>query len=79
MTNEPDARIRMDIELRLQEDRTGSFKSSVSACIAEQTAAIEAILKKGAPPDEYTRLTAIKKGLDAASLVLERTWSYYHA
>ena len=79
MANEPETRIRMDIEVSLEEDRTGSFKSSVRAGIVEQAAAVETMLKNGATPDEYRKLKALKNGLDAAILILDRTWSYYHS
>ena len=78
METQPEPRIRMQIETQLERDRSGSLKSSIGTAIAEQAAAIEAELKQGARPEEYRRLTALKKGLDAASLILERTWSYYH-
>lgn len=78
MTNQPKPRIRMQIETQLEEDHSGSLKSAIGAEIAEQAAAIEAELKNGVQPEEYRRLTTLKKGLEAASLILERTWSYYH-
>ena len=78
MTNQPEPRIRMQIETQLEEDHSGSLKSAISAGIAEQAAAIEAELKKGVRPEEHRRLMALKKGLDAASLILEHAWSYYH-
>ena len=78
MANQSEPRIRMQIETQLQQDHTGALKSTIGAGLAEQAAAIDAQLKKGVAPEEYRRLTAVKKGLDAASLILERTWSYYH-
>ena len=78
MANEDGERIIMDIEARLKEDAEGSLKSSLAADIDEQRAAVEARLRKGAPPDEYQRLSKLKAGLASASLVLDRTWSYYH-
>ena len=78
MANVEQERIIMDIEARLKEDREGSLRSSLAAGIDEQLAAIEARLSKGAPPDEYRRLSTMKAGLASASLVLDRTWSYYH-
>ena len=79
MANRPEPRIRMQIETQLELDHSGSLKSSIGAAFAEQAAAIEAELKQGVKPEEYRRLTTVKKGLDAASLILERTWSYYHS
>ena len=78
MAQQPEPRIRMRIETQLVQDRAGSLKSAIGAGIAEQIEAIEAELKNGVPPEEYRRLTTLKKGLDAASIILERTWSYYH-
>ena len=79
MENQTEPRIRMHIETQLQNDHTGSLKSSIGAGFAEQAASIDAALKNGVAPEEFRRLTALKKGLDAASLILERTWSYYHS
>ena len=78
MANEEQERIIMDIEARLKEDAEGTLKSSLAAGIDEQRAAVEARLRGGAPPDEYRRLEKLKAGLASASLILDRTWSYYH-
>lgn len=79
MANQPEATIRMDIEKDLQADRSGKYKSSISAGIADQLAAVEAAMKKGATTEEYRRLTTLKTGLAAASMILDRTWLYYHS
>ena len=78
MANEDQERIIMELEARLEEDADGSLKSSLAAGIDEQRAAVEAKLRGGAPPDEYQRLEKLKAGLASASLILDRTWSYYH-
>ena len=78
MANEEQERIIMDIEARLKDDAEGALRSSLAAGIDDQLAAIEARLRKGAPPEEYQRLKTMKAGLASASLVLDRTWSYYH-
>lgn len=78
MADRPEPGIRMRIETQLEADRTGTLKSGIAAGITEQHAAIDAELRKGVPPEEFRRLTILKQGLDAASLILERTWSYYH-
>ena len=51
MVEKGEERIVMDLEARLKEDRDGSLRSQVAAGIAEQIAATDATLKKGAPPD----------------------------
>ena len=79
MANEEQDRIVMEMESRLQEDRDGSFKASVAAGLEEQIVAIDALLKRGAPPEEYQRLRKLKVGLESARLVLNGTWSYYHS
>ena len=78
MVEKGEERIVMDLEARLKEDRDGSLRSQVAAGIAEQIAATDATLKKGAPPTEYQQLNTIKSGLESASLILDRVWSYYH-
>lgn len=78
MANEAAEQIVMDIEADLKEDPEGSLKSSVAAGIDAQLAEIDAKLKKGVPPAEYERLKTLKSGLASASLVLNRTWSFYN-
>ena len=78
MVEKGENRIVMDLEARLKDDREGSLRSQVAAGIAEQIAATDATLKKGAPPAEYQKLNTIKSGLESASLILDRVWSYYH-
>ena len=78
MANETEDRIVMDFEARLKDDRDGSLRSEVAGGIAEQIAAIDATLRKGASPAEYQKLTTIKTGLESANLILDRIWSYYH-
>lgn len=78
MANRSEPQFRMQIETQLQEDHTGALKSTIGSGLSEYAAAIDAELRKGVAPEEYRRLTAVKKGLDAASLILRRTWSYYH-
>ena len=78
MENEREDGIVMDLEARLKEDEDGSLRSEVADGIAEQVAAIDAILRKGAPPAEYRKLSAIKSGLESANRVLDGLWSYYH-
>ena len=78
MANEVEHGIVMDLEARLKDDRDGSLRSEVAAGIAEQIAAIDTTLKRGAPPSEYQSLHTIKSGLESAHLILDRLWSYYH-
>ena len=78
MTNETEDGIVMDLEARLKDDGDGSLRSEVSGGIAGQIAEIDATLRKGASPAEYQKLTTIKTGLESASLILDRIWSYYH-
>ena len=78
MANEGENGILMDLEARLKDDRNGSLQSEVAAGIAEQIAAIDGTLRKGAPPAEYQSLSAIRSGLESANLILDRLWSYYH-
>ena len=50
MENESQERIVMDLEARLKDDRDGALRTKVASGISEQIAAIDATLKKGAPP-----------------------------
>ena len=78
MTNETEDGIVMDLEARLKDDGDGSLRSEVAGGIAGQIAVIDSTLRKGASPAEYQKLTTIKTGLESASLILDRIWSYYH-
>ncbi len=71
-------RIEMEIEARLREDKEGAVLAAVAAGIGEQLAAVDAAVRRGAPPAEYARLAAIKSGLEAARVILERTWAHFH-
>ena len=78
MANEAQEGIVMDLEARLKDDRDGALRSEVAGGISEQIAAIDATLRKGAPPEEYQKLSTIKTGLESANLILDRVWSHYH-
>ena len=68
-----------EIEGGLKDDAQGKLRDSVRSSIIEQKTLIEATLRRGAPPDEYNRLNAIKQGLDSADLILDRFWNYYNS
>lgn len=78
MANSEEERIVMDIEVSLKEDADGELRSSVEADIDEQLATVDAAMRRGAPPAEYTRLAALKTGLESARLVLVNAWSHFH-
>ncbi len=67
-----------EIETGLKDDPQGALRDSVRSSITEHRMQVEATLRRGAPPDEYNRLNAIKQGLDAADTILDRFWNYYN-
>ena len=78
MADTDQERIVTQMESRLRDDGDGSFRTSVASGIDEQLAAIDAALRKGAPPEEYQKLRKLKAGLGSAREILERTWSSFH-
>ena len=78
VANSEEERIVMDIEVNLKEDADGELRSSVEADIDEQLATLDAAMRRGAPPAEYTRLATLKTGLESARHVLVSAWSHFH-
>lgn len=73
-----DPQLMMDLENELKEDKNGELKIKLRDDLAEQISAIDAHLRKGVAPEEYSRLNTIKQGLQSAEVVLERVWLYHH-
>lgn len=68
----------MEIEKKLKADQSGRLKSEISAGIQGEIARVVAKLNRGSSPEEFRNLSALRKGLNAAQEILDRTWSYHH-
>ena len=66
------------LEIGLKDDPQGTFRDAIRQGINEHKAQVEAALRRGAPPDEYNRLNALKRGFDSANVILDRFWTYYN-
>lgn len=66
------------LERGLKDDPQGAFRDSIRQGINERKAAVEAALRRGAPPEEYNRLNTLKRGFDSADVILDRFWAYYN-
>jgi len=69
---------RSALERALQADESGTERDALLGRLGEATRAVKQRLDAGAPPQEFSSLDLVSKGLGAATVVAAAVWRRYH-
>jgi hypothetical protein len=68
----------LDLEERLREDRSGSFKNELITQLQAEERAVSGRVIRGLPPSEFHQATTWAAAIRAANLIVEKTWKAIH-
>ena len=64
----------LEIEDRLSQDVSGTFKKSLTDQLIELNRQLKAAMDKGLAPDEFQATQAVSLGAEACTRVVEKIW-----